>query len=469
VKRRLECDGPKDLTWIDHNTTFKAEPVTQDALFKASKPVQLSFAAFEDDICLAYTRKNLLRGGPIEIACNMIEHHGASISNAASGLDLLRKAMLSLSVTFFGSQHRQNRITNKGYHQYGEVLGQLNSHLANPELQKTNETLLTALTCMLLEIFLPTGPKNFFKHQRGLDAIAMLRGPPTESEGVTATIFRGLRILSIVGSLAESRPSLYANEEWKQALPVPASEADMLQHHVFTVLADCTRLITQRDALFASGAPPGSYEPLLAEVDKALSDLEELHPLWEALNEHQMAEITEQSDLAKAIGVANSVSAFAYMLYHGAYMCIIQIKDSLAPSPMNTVLRNVAAMTIAKCLELKEHEQREGAAQSTTIAFVATKVAWQALGGLNSPEGLRLANSVMSATNTVFRSPHPPPDETLFAQFMVRVPIAPSNRSVHAIGSYALPINDDVKPTPPTESKFSIGTTERRKCLVQFD
>lgn len=80
------------------------------------------------------------------------------------GLALLRKALLSLAVGFFGDQHRQNPMTRRGYHQYGDVLRQLNDHLAQPELQSMNETLLTALSCMLFELFLPTGPSNFLKH-----------------------------------------------------------------------------------------------------------------------------------------------------------------------------------------------------------------------------------------------------------------------------------------------------------------
>jgi hypothetical protein len=463
VKRRLECDGPKDLTWVDHSEAFQS-----GAVVKVTSPVQMSFAAFEDDICLAYTRKNLLRGGPVEIACDMVERYATASNDADPGIGLLHKAVLSLSTTFFGSQHRQHHITNKGYAQYGEVLRQLNSHLATPELQQTNETLLTALACMLLEIFLPTGPTNFLKHQRGLDAIATLRGPPTESQGTTATIFRGLRILSIVGSLAESRPSLYASEEWKRVPPVIASEAGILQHHVFTVLADCTRLISRRNASFASAAPPESHAALLAEVDEVLGDLEALHPLWEALNEHQMAQTVEQSDLAKAMGVANSVSATAYMLYHTAYICIIQIKDSLSPSSMNKALRNAAATTIARCLELKEHEQREGAPQSNTIAFVATKVAWQALGSFNSPEGERLARVVRSHTNTVFQEHPPPPDDTLFAQFAMRVPITAPSDIDQATGSYALPIDVGAEHTSAA-FQFSIETADRRKCLVHLE
>ena len=438
IKRGLECEGPKDLTWINQSTAFetKSTSAAQSAVVKIASPSQLSLAAFEDDICLAYTRKTLLRGGPVEIACNMVENYGASIGSDNPGLDLLRKGILTLSVTFFGSQHRQDYITNKGYAQYSEVLRQLNSHLAHPELQLTNETLLTALSCMLLEIFLPTGPRNFLKHQRGLDAIAMLRGPPKESDGTTATIFRGLRILSIVGSLAESRTSLYSEEEWKQVPPVQASEAGYFQHHIFTILADCTRLIGRRNVLLASRVISESCEPLLTEVETVLNSLEALYPLWEALNRNQLAEVTEQSDMAKALGVANHVSATAYMLYNTAYICVLQIKDSLSPSPVNAALRNAAAMSIAKCLELKEYEQREGAPQSNTIAYVAIRMAWQALGGFDSPEGRRLAYVVNSATNLVFQQPYPPSDETLFSKFVERMPVAIPGDTTDANGQY---------------------------------
>ncbi|KAF1834791.1 hypothetical protein BDW02DRAFT_597917 [Decorospora gaudefroyi] len=431
VKRKLQCDGPKDFTWIDQSEAYKSEQVPNTAVIKTAIPLQLSSKAFEADICLAYTRKNLLRGGPVELACTMVEHYQASATNADPGLTLLRKSILSLSVTFFGSQHRQNDIMNKGYHQYGEVLRQLNAHLARPELQKTNETLLTALSCMLLEIFLPTGPTNFLRHQRGLDALAMVRGPPVEVDRPTATIFHGLRILSIVGALAESRPTLYATEEWKQVPPIQASEAGILQHHIFTVLADCTELISRRNALFALEAGTESYGPFLKKVDDVLGNLEALFPLWESLNRHQLAEVAEQSDMAKEIGVSNHVSATAYMLYNTAYICILQITDSLFPSPANVVLQNEAAMKIAKCLELKEYELREDASQSNTIAFVATKVAWQALGRFDSPGGRKLAYVVKSTMNSVFQEPCIQPDTTLFTQLMETVPVdRPSNTGV---------------------------------------
>jgi hypothetical protein len=432
---------------------FQSETSPNSALVlaTATPPPQLSFVAFDETICLAYTRKNLLRGGPVELACNMIEAYAGAPSFDNPGIELLRQSMLSLSVTFFGKQHRQSQITCKGYSLYGDVLRQLNKHLAIPELQTTDETILTSLTCMLLEIFLPTGPKNFFKHHRGLEAIMAMRGPPSDTTGDTATIFRGLRILSIIGALAESRPSIYARDEWKNAPPpADATEPMILQHHIFTCLADCTQLMGERDAILNGTAPLWAYEPLLQRVQNTLDDLTKLWPLYEQFNALQKDPSKILSPLAEELCVANHVSATALMLYNTVHICILQIIDSLAPSPQNTTLRNEAAMTIAKCLELKEYEKREGAHESNTIGFVATKIAWQALGGFNSPEGRRLAKTVSTHLNGVAPLPLGDKDawdnarpedirDTFFARFIKRVPIGTPGDETRVMGLLQLP------------------------------
>ena len=365
----------------------------------------------------------------------MIELDSGAIGLDNPGLDLLRQSMLSLSITFFGKQHRRSQITRKGYAQYGEVLLQLNNHLARPELQTTDETILTALTCMLLEIFLPTGPKNFFKHHRGLEAIMAIRGPPAETTGNTAIIFRGLRILSIIGALAESRPSLYARDEWKHAPPpADANEGALLQHHIFTCLADCTQLMSERNALLNGSASLINYEPLLQRLYSTLNDLNTIYPLWHCFNTSQMDPSKHLPPLAVELGVASHHSATALMLYNTVHICILQIIDSLAPSPKNTVLRNQAAMTIVKCLELKDQMMRESAQTSNTIGFVATKVAWQAIGSFDSPEGRRLAKTVDETLNAFTPMPSESreaweqarPDQirdSFFARFMKHVPI----------------------------------------------
>ncbi|KAF2845826.1 hypothetical protein T440DRAFT_483013 [Plenodomus tracheiphilus IPT5] len=396
-KRKLTCDGPKDLTWIHHAS---GTPTT------ISIPSQPSYAGFEQDICLAFTRKTLLRGGPVELACEMIDYSPQSSRFENPGLALLRKAIISLAVTFFGNQHHQETIKAKGYNQYGQVLCQLNSHLSLPELQTTNETLLTSLACMLLEVFLPTGPRNFLKHLRGIEAMMKMRGPPLETTGQEATIFRGLRILSIVGALAEARPSLYTETEWRTAPPpLHMTEAGVLQYRIFGILAECTRLLGLRDEALTPYPQPDKLAALDREVILVLHNLEAIKTALDTFNQRLINEAESLSPLAIELGVANHTSATPYMLYNTAYLCILQLQNSLHPSPTYIALRNAAAAKIARCMELRQYELMIHALESNTIAFVATKIAWQTLGRFESPEGLRLATMVGKAVDGVFMQP----------------------------------------------------------------
>jgi hypothetical protein len=387
---------------VDHSNQFTTHLLLDEPSPTIPPPVELSFAAFEDDICLAYTRKHLLRGGVFELACRMINFSDtAPIFSRNPALGLLKTSIISLAMTFFGSQHHQDKITAKGYHQYGEVLRNLNNTIALPERQTSDEIILTALMCTLLEVFLPTGPTNFLTHQRGLEAMMELRGPPTELTGPTATIFRGLRMLSIAGALADSRPSIYAREGWK--FP-PAEQIDnmgMLRYQLFTVLADCTSLLSERDALLKSGLGYEYHRILLARVDVTLHDLIQLYPLWELCNDSQYQSTQQLSVLEREMGIANQLC----MLYHVAYLCLLQIKDTLQPSPSHVALRNNAAMTIANCLELKAYEKREDAPECNTITLIVTKVIWHATGGSESTEGQHLDHVVKSTLGRVFTWP----------------------------------------------------------------
>jgi hypothetical protein len=341
-----------------------------------------------------------MRGGSVEIACNMIQFNNGFVDDLEQPtLNLLRDSIMSLAVTFYGSQHRQTTIKNRGYEKYGKVLRQLNSHLAQPDLQTTNETILTALTCMLLEIFLPTGPNNFLKHMRGIEIMLEIRGPPNDPDGETALIFHGLRLLCIIGALATSRPSLYSREEWKRVPCIQKDEAGILRHRIFTILADGTRLRHERDLAQSLGIVD-RHPCIIIETQLLLAELEEIRVDWVAFNESQLDNSTTQ--LGKEIHVANHVSATVGMLYYTTYICLLEVIESLESSSKYASLRNAAAIKILKCLELKSYEQREGAPESNTIGFVATKVAWQALGGFNSPEGRKLAKVVKAATNGVF-------------------------------------------------------------------
>jgi hypothetical protein len=174
---------------------------------------------------------------------------------------------------------------------------------------------------MLLEIFLPTGSTNFLEHQRGIEAMIELRGPPTDGAEPTATIFCGLQVVSIVGALADSRPSIYAREDRKQAPISCSTEIGSLQYRIFSVLADCIVLKNERDAILASGTGSEHYGPFLLHVEETLKDLKSLRPLWERINNTQLLETKQVSEMARELGIAKQICATACILFHAARIC----------------------------------------------------------------------------------------------------------------------------------------------------
>lgn len=307
-------------------------------------------------------------------------------------VDLLRDAILGLSFTFYGHQNHQPDIISKGYSQYGVVLRRLNTHLARPALQTSDETILTALTCMLLEIFLPTGPDNFFKHIMGIEAILELRGAPSPPyDDNTLTLLSGIRVLSIICGLAKARPSIFSRPEWKCIPCKRTGEAGQLRHRILMVLAECTKLVSKRVSVVATGDVDDA-RALIGDSKLLLAELEAILPDWVAYNEVQMQDTT--SDLAKEMHIAHQESATTYMIYHTSYICLIQFLDSLEPSPRYIPLRKVAAIKIIKTLRMKIQAQFAGGPESNAVTFLATKVAWEALGGVHSPEGRKLARMI---------------------------------------------------------------------------
>jgi hypothetical protein len=327
-------------------------------------------------------------------------HPDGSDPSQDPGISLLRDAILSLAVTFFGSQHRQATITTEGYHQYGTVLGRLNAHLIRPGLQTRDETVLTVLTCMLLETFLPTGPNNFLKHLLGMEAILELRGPPSMPMSHTGqALFIGLRILSITGGLVMSRPSLYSRPEWKAIHVVHKDAASEMRYRLYTVLADCTQLMALRDAVLCSQSAQ-DRRILIDQTHSLYNELELIYQDW--LRDDQKQSGEHSCSNADGAPFADYTSTTTHMLYNLARICLVDILDAVDSLPWSDAIRRDAALEIIKNLEFKVTQQRLGAPESNTIGFVATKVSWQALGGSNTPEGRELASVVKKSVNNIF-------------------------------------------------------------------
>lgn len=343
---------------------------------------------------------------------------------------LLQDAINSLAITFFGSQHHQKAIKAKGYQRYGKVLSRLNQHLSSRELQTTDSTIMSAFICVLVESFLPTGPLTFLTHLRGLEAILEARGiPKAPISRDTLSMLHGLRTLSIVGGLVSwnrfsiqciieltpsqlmARPCLFSRPEWK-ALPCTAEDENgILRCKVLDIMADCTRFMSHGAKLiFTNPAPPSSRLELTAEVKAALNQLGPLHAQWAEYNARLLSKT--KTEVAEHTGIANLQTATTYMYCNLAYILLIDICQVLDPNAIRDsatnaefapetgsyqYLRKTAALNIIRSLQHRISARSSNIPESDTIAFFATKISWQTLGGFRTPEGRGLLHVVQQA------------------------------------------------------------------------
>ena len=196
-----------------------------------------------------------------------------------------------------------------------------------------------------------------------------------------------------------SRPCLYSREDWKQIRNPNIDEGGQLRHDLYSILADCTRFMGERDRVIAAN-DKAARRSLVEEVKSALAELEIKRGDYMAFNQKHMDKPV--SSLALELNIANHECATIFMLYNAAKICLLELLNTLEPSPHYISLRNSAALKIIHCLEVKSFEKTRATSEANTIGFVATKVAWQALGGFSSPEGRKLARVVKRVVNGVF-------------------------------------------------------------------
>lgn len=126
-------------------------------------PPSIDLSGFVDRICISYTRRHLFRGGPVDIAVRVVETYGVSLGyhQKGDGEDLLHKAILSLSIVFFGTLEKQPALMRKGRQIYSTTIERLNMALDDSEKRRSDFTLLAILTLGLLEVELPVNIGTF--------------------------------------------------------------------------------------------------------------------------------------------------------------------------------------------------------------------------------------------------------------------------------------------------------------------
>ncbi|KAF2816878.1 uncharacterized protein BDZ99DRAFT_3630 [Mytilinidion resinicola] len=465
----ISCTGVKETAFIDTNIRFQFDGRGKDLVLPSRKtannnfqapelgiPISrtLSYSAVQDDFCILYTRDQILRGGPIELASELVQEMIPSQQTKYSRI--LESAVMGLSMSFFGSQHRDSRLAHLGSLKYGAALKGLNDVLLDPECFMSDHVLLTVVTMIMYEAFYPTGNDNYLKHVLGLERLLELRGPlALFSSSYTARIFRSLRRILIFSCINMSKLSIMALNEWRREPRDSYSFEEHKQEEQLDFLADWMVLRSERDA-FASKRQYRNDRKLYEEYERLLRKAEALRDRLSAWGQEWLIENTHASHSVPTtayrleddestkhelqvlpIECSNPGTATMLILYNVTLIYILEILDSLPPlksgtpnidtaraerypkpeSPMNdsdfgdqpvnlpanpdgvyhSTIRD-ASLEICRGLKYQLAHSSQLGSSSLLVGYIAVKTAFRALGGVEQSEGQVIYDLVVHGT-----------------------------------------------------------------------
>ncbi|KAI4662299.1 uncharacterized protein J4E79_004588 [Alternaria viburni] len=202
-KAGFKCDGPQSIVFVQgkivksrRSQKLKSKaadpPVTtvwkrQEVEESTSESPEHRFdlpeirPKFNDkEVCICYARRHLLPNGPIDLGLQELQPSDIVTDNYAvrgASSPLFVQAALSFATLFFGAQHHQSGILAEGYAIHGVALKRLNQALSQPERRMHDDVIVSVILLAMLELFMPTGPRNWLKHMLGMEQLLALRDP----------------------------------------------------------------------------------------------------------------------------------------------------------------------------------------------------------------------------------------------------------------------------------------------------
>ena len=378
-----------------------------------------SLSGTEIEICICYLRKHLLHGGPVGLALEEAQLSGiVTLGTTTANSQIFHQSILSFALILFGSRHRQDHITRQGYAIHGVALKRLNHALSNSKCFSHDDIIISVVTLTLVESFVPSGPRHYLKHMRGLERLLELRDPSLYNSSKSSKLHRGVGYMILFASLITGRASLLAKEEWKTALRLDCSDEEMKTQDLFDVLADCTVIASERDNMLAN--PESNLKIATPQQDaieqKALALLTRLRAWkrsWEREGKTSLYEASEEAPPFLSLFMfPNESAATMFMFYNTALIYVLRVLASLLPEtlliyPNQSLTRSslpkvdyiteerLAAVDICRCLPQYLVQKPPDSGPPPTVHFALT-TAWMTLHGKESAEGrwmMELLNS----------------------------------------------------------------------------
>ncbi|KAL7779748.1 hypothetical protein CFE70_009765 [Pyrenophora teres f. teres 0-1] len=373
------------------------------------------------EVYICHLRCHLYPNGPVDVGLQSLKVSDLAVNYASGREDvpIFNQAAISFATLFFGVQHHKNRILTEGYAMHGVALRRLNEALSVPGCHTSDDILVSVVVLAMLELYMPSGPRNYLQHMLGLERLLELRDPGSLAHASyrTLELYKGVRHMILIASLRNRSPSIFARPRWKAVLRTTLSLETPEEQDLHDVLADCSVLIAASDEVADSQhlqTPKKLHRR--AEIERKASGLLEVLSSWKDRWDSAESNHYGEEDDAMAISAdaptglctlyrftTDSVGRM-FMLYNTGLIYVHQIYATLATSelafsdvatshsctsgsPHGAI--HAAGIEIARSMtDYLQHKRARGETDfASPVVQWAVVAAWQALDGSESREG----------------------------------------------------------------------------------
>ncbi|USP73633.1 hypothetical protein yc1106_00907 [Curvularia clavata] len=290
-KLGVPCDGPKTLVFVQgkivksRRTQRSSSNETVDEEVKALRKRQDAEAPRsispgsessvqdvplrfnENEVYVCYLRRHLFPNGPVDLELQKLQVSDLDLARNSTSVGdspLFTRAALAFATLFFGSRHSQTPILVEGYKMHSAALQHLNQALSIPGCHTRDDILNVVSIMAMVELYLPSGPRNWLKHMLGLERLLGLRDPGSliYASPQLLEMYKGLRHMVLIAALRNRSPSIFARPRWKAVLQTALSLETTEERELHDVLADCSVLNAVSDELTRTW---NVYDPMCSE------------------------------------------------------------------------------------------------------------------------------------------------------------------------------------------------------------
>jgi hypothetical protein len=341
-----------------------------------------------DEVFKTYTNDRLLRGTE-------------SVHPTAKLMDrkLADECFLALATSYFGHDHHQKGVVERGFSRYGAALSGLHAALSDPNRSATYDILESVILMTLFETLMSNNKDGWVTHALGLQRLFEVRGPESFQRMPERAVFQVSRPTIAFASMILRQPTILAEDRWKTVPWLLDPEEKGLYHHMVDILLDCPSLLCIKDEANALPDPQAKAAALQAFMEQAhtrLAQLQDWKNLWDTTERNAATEIPADTDVPQymdgtpawttSLTFPSMYEASALTLYHATFIHLRRMlhnlhgpSTSLPISSLPLSIQEEYESGLAICRSVGYHLSKAREGEGSFSFMFPLRMAWEAV------------------------------------------------------------------------------------------